>query len=72
MARKENKGGNLSNKDVEKELEIKGNSETEGGSYRGMQDTGDTTIRPIGTDVQRRDGMATEDLHKPIQNDDQA
>jgi hypothetical protein len=62
MAKKENKGGNLSNEDVEKELHIRGGGEKEGHSYRGVQDTGDATVRSIGTDVQRSDGLAPADL----------
>jgi hypothetical protein len=62
MAKKENKGGNLSNEDVEKELHIRGGGEKEGHSYRGAQDTGDATVRPVGTEVQRRDGLAPEDM----------
>ena len=71
MAKKENKGGNLSNEEVEKELKIRSGNETEGHSYRGVQDTGDTTVRPMGTVVQRRDGLAPEDLKERGQKDDQ-
>ena len=62
MAKKENKGGNLSNEDVEKELSLRGVPNKSGRSYVGSQDTGDQTVRPLGTAVQRRDGLAPEDL----------
>lgn len=61
MAQKENKGGELTNKQLEEDLHVKG-AEKQPGSYRGMQDTGDENIRALGTDVQQRDGRAPEDV----------
>lgn len=63
MARKENKGGILHNEDIEQELRTRGGEDQSGRSYRGSQDTGDDTVRPLGTAVQRNDGLAAEDLH---------
>lgn len=64
MASKENKGGLLSNRQVEEDNKVKGKS-TEQGQYQGMQDTGDQGKRELGTPVQRQDGApldeATED-----------
>lgn len=64
MARKENKGGNLHNEDIEKELRTQGGEQKTGHSYTGSQDTGDNTVRPLGTEVQRNDGLAPEDLQQ--------
>ena len=44
MDRKENKGGNLSNEQVEQELKVRSNNGQQGG-YQGSQDTGDTSLR---------------------------
>jgi hypothetical protein len=62
MAKKENKGRSLSNEDLENELRQKGRDREDAYSYVGIQDTGDRTVRPLGTEVQRRDGLAPEDL----------
>ena len=56
MAKKENKGGILTNEQIEQDIKAKGRDEQQAG-YRGMQDTGDTGIRSLGTDVQKRDGL---------------
>ena len=56
MASKENKGGLLSNEQVEKDIQVKGKNDQEGG-YVGMQDTGDDGIRSLGSEVQQRDGL---------------
>jgi hypothetical protein len=64
MARKENKGGNLHNEDIERELRSRKGDERTGRSYTGSQDTGDNTVRPMGTEVQRSDGLAPEDLQE--------
>jgi hypothetical protein len=57
MANKENKGGLLSNEQVEHDNKVKGkNNENEGG-YRGTQDTGDDKVRDLGNEVKRNDGM---------------
>jgi hypothetical protein len=56
MAKKEHKGGELTNEQVEQELARTSTNGTEGG-YKGMQDTGDSVKRELGTDVQQRDGL---------------
>jgi hypothetical protein len=57
MASKENKGGFLTNEEVEKDLEAKGQgTAAPAGGYHGSQDTGDTGKREIGSPVQRQDG----------------
>lgn len=58
MNRKENKGGLLSNKQVEAELEHSDNDPTNG--HRGSQDTGDDVVRAMGTPVQKEDGAGSE------------
>lgn len=55
MAEKENKGGELTNEQIEQDLKAKGVSDQT--RYRGMQDTGDQTIRSLGSEVQKRDGL---------------
>jgi hypothetical protein len=69
MAKKENKGDILTNEDLENELRRKSLDREEAHSYVGLQDTGDRTVRPLGTDVQRRDGLAPEDLNEEGQKD---
>jgi len=64
MARKENEGGLLSNEQVEKEVQRTGGNEKSGRGYRGSQDTGDTTVRDLGTPVQREDGRPPEKLEE--------
>ena len=54
MTNKENKGGFLSNEQVEQDLKAKGKIN---GPYEGSQDTGDKTVRQFGSDVQQRDGF---------------
>ena len=58
MNKKENKGGILTNEQIEQDLKIKA-SETDG--YRGMQDTGDQVLREEGSEVQKYDGMLGEE-----------
>jgi hypothetical protein len=60
MAKKEHKGGELTNEQMEQELARTTTSGTEGG-YKGIQDTGDSVKRELGTDVQRRDGLPADD-----------
>jgi hypothetical protein len=60
MATKENRGGLLSNEQVEEDLVAKGRTET-GTGYRGIQDTGDNEVRQQGTDVQKADGQPQSD-----------
>ena len=57
MARKEIKGGMLTNEQVEQDNKVKGKNE---GAYAGVQDTGDRGVRQHGTDVQQRDGLPEE------------
>lgn len=54
MAAKENKGGTLTNEQIERDNRVKGKTE---GAYEGAQDTGDKTVRQQGTAVQQRDGQ---------------
>ena len=56
MARKENKGGALTNEQVEQDLKAKGRNPEGNQAYTGAQDTGEKTVRHMGTDVQRADG----------------
>jgi hypothetical protein len=56
MARKENKGGLLSNEQIERDLEARGKTDHEIG-YSGSQDTGDEKVRQMGNEVQKRDGL---------------
>jgi hypothetical protein len=62
MARKENKGGNLTNEQIEQDNKVKG-KHTGQGQYEGAQDTGDHTISSLGTEVQRKDGLPDEELN---------
>ena len=62
MNKKENKGGILSNEQVEQELQRTGANDKDARGYRGMQDTGDQTVRDLGTDVQQQDGRPPENL----------
>lgn len=57
MARKENKGGMLTNEQVEQDNKVNGKTE---GAYSGMQDTGDKAVRHLGNEVQQRDGLPDE------------
>ena len=61
MASKENRGGNLTNEQVEQELNRTGATDKIGRNYRGSQDTGEETIRHLGTEVQRNDGAPPEE-----------
>ena len=56
MDRKENKGGTLTNEQVEQDLKAKGRESGGNNPYSGSQDTGDKTVRHLGTDVQQADG----------------
>ncbi|HVK96418.1 MAG TPA: hypothetical protein VM368_01315 [Flavisolibacter sp.] len=60
MDKKEKKGGILTNKDVEEDLKAKNKAE-DGNRYIGSQDTGDNTIRQMGNDVQKNDGIGDDD-----------
>lgn len=61
MAKKENKGGELTNEQVERDNKVKGKADPQEGGYRGLQDTGDTKVRSMGTNVQRNEGLPDED-----------
>lgn len=61
MTQKENRGGILTNEQVEEDLKAKG-ADTPATGYRGSQDTGDAGKRDLGTEVQRRDGAPPDDL----------
>jgi hypothetical protein len=63
MAKKENKGGELTNKQVEKDLKTKCNPDQQNW-YRGAQDTGDQKIRSLGNEVQRNDGLPDEEINE--------
>jgi hypothetical protein len=59
MAKKENKGGFLSNDQLEKDLKTRGETKQPGG-YHGMQDTGErSTGNPASSD-QHRNGKEDE------------
>ena len=60
MARKENKGGTLTNEQVEQDLKAKGRQTGNDVPYAGSQDTGDKTVRSLGNDVQRANGRPSE------------
>jgi hypothetical protein len=57
MAGKENKGGFLSNEQIEKELSRNEAQEKDGRSYVGSQDTGDQ--KPRETQIHRNTGEET-------------
>ena len=63
MAKKENKGGELTNEQIEKDLKTKGNQDQQNW-YRGSQDTGDQKIRSLGSEVQKKDGLPDEEITK--------
>ena len=56
MAKKENKGGTLTNEQVEKDLQVKHKPQGDQETYQGSQDNGESAVRHLGTDVQRADG----------------
>ena len=57
MAKKENKGGFLSPEQVEQDNKVKGKTDGQQGGYRGSQDTGDTVVSGLGTEVQQQEGV---------------
>lgn len=61
MAEKENKGGLLSNEQVEQDIRVKGKASEGNEAYIGSQDTGDKNVRQLGNDVQRRDGLPADE-----------
>jgi hypothetical protein len=62
MSKKENKGGLLSNEQIEQELQRTGADESASRGYRGSQDTGDDIVRDLGTEVQQQNGRPPEQL----------
>jgi hypothetical protein len=56
MEGKENKGGFLTNEQVEQDLKAKGKASENSEGYIGSQDTGDREVRHLGNDVQQADG----------------
>jgi hypothetical protein len=63
MAQKENKGGVLTNEQIENDQKAKGVQQEKGG-YKGTQDTGDDKIRSLGTEVQKKDGLSDKEVNK--------
>lgn len=61
MATKENKGGTLTNAQVEEDNKVKGKNE---GAYQGSQGTGDKVVRQRGNEVQQRDGLPEEEQNE--------
>jgi hypothetical protein len=57
MANKENKGGLLSNEQLEQDNIVKGKTNENEGGYRGTQDTGDAKISGLGTEIQKNEGV---------------
>jgi hypothetical protein len=47
MAQKENKGGTLTNEQVEQDLKVKGKATPGKTGNVGLQDTGDSIVRPF-------------------------
>ena len=60
MAKEENRGGNLTNKEIEEDLKVTGKQDGQGG-YIGSQDTGDRAPRSMGTEVQKNDGLISDE-----------
>ena len=60
MANKENKGGFVTNDQVEQDLKARGKTDQQGG-YQGLQDTGDDGVRALGTEVQKANGLPAKD-----------
>jgi hypothetical protein len=67
MAKNENKGGKLTNDQIEKDLKAKGKSGDQNW-YNGAQDTGDQKIRSLGTQVQKNDGLPDEEIDRDRSN----
>ena len=57
MGKKENKGGIVTNRQIEEDNRVKGKASEKAQTYLGSQDTGDKKIRHLGNEVQRRDGL---------------
>lgn len=52
-------GGELTNKEVEQELNREGAPDTSGRNYVGMQDTGDARVRDADHAIRHKDDTAT-------------
>ena len=64
MAHKENKGGVLTNQQIEDDLKAKGKTNESETGHVGLQDTGDSTVRKFGTEVQRNEGIDEDEKDK--------
>lgn len=64
MAAKENKGGILTNEQIENDNRAKGKADKKGSTYVGSQDTGDNIVRQLGNAVQRKDGLPLDETDK--------
>lgn len=64
MTQKENKGGKLTNEQVEQDLKAKGRATENPGGYVGSQDTGDNIVRQLGNDTQKADGRPMDEENK--------
>jgi hypothetical protein len=53
MAKKEHKGGLLTNEEVERDNKIKSKNVDASGGYTGAQDTGEDKIRGLGSETQK-------------------
>jgi len=62
MKQKENKGGVLTNEQVEQDLKAKGKTNENETGHVGLQDTGDSIVPQYGTKVQRNEGLSNEDM----------
>ena len=60
MAQKENKGGELTNEQVEQDLNVKGRTNEEETGHVGLPDTGDRNVPQFGSEVQRNEGVGNE------------
>ena len=60
MTKKENKGGTLTNEQVEQDLRVKQKTTGNQEPYHGSQDNGETTVRHLGSEVQQADGRPPE------------
>ena len=61
MSNKENKGGFLSNSQIEEDNKVK---DKQPSAYEGAQDTGDKAVRQMGNEVQQRNGLPEKDEEK--------
>lgn len=61
---KEKKSGELTNEEIEQELERTGKSDKSNRPYVGSQDTGDDIVREYGNEIQKRDGLSLDKEEK--------